>query len=903
MNSSDLLLRLRALLFRQKAESELEEEFATHLELQTQKYIQAGMSVGEASRRARVDFGAHESAKEECRDARGISLVSDVAQDLRYAVRAFRRAPGFTGFVIVILALGIGANLSTFSVADSILLRMLPVKDPGSLFRTVNASGNAYDAGGGTSYPLFLDMQKGTSAFSDLMAYQTGDLVSVSIGQSPPERLMQQTVSGNYFGVLGVRAAFGRMIFPEDDREPGRHPVAVVSYRVWKDRLKSSSRVIGSKLSFGDHVYDIIGVASPQFFGVEVGKRVDLWTPISMAPAASLHNDHDFWLRTMGRLKPGVTIAQAAAPMQAVMNEFMLEDARLHAPPGTPKEVITRFLAGMRIKGVPAGGGISSLRKEYEHPLQIMMFVVGLVMLIACSNVANNLIARGNARRQEIAIRFSLGAGKARVVQQLITESFLLATLSAFAGLLVAHWATPLLVEFLSPSTNPASLITTINLHLLAFTLLLTLLTVTVCGLWPAIRLASSDINLSPRGGFRHTASGGGRARKILITAQVALSLVLVVGAGLFTRTLANLLSSRLGFDPTSVLITRLTLQNPSDERSPFPAWSNLLQVVRSLPGLKYASLSSSALFTGGPQLMGVRVAANEPPPVDPLTGLSFVSTDFFSTLGVDFVAGRDFHAFDELPGGPAVVIVNQAFARKFCGDANPLGQKLTKLANDPVWTEIVGIARDVKVNSLREGTPPMVYVPYTRLTDWIPAQGHPGVSLFLQVRGRQDASSLAADLHNTAGSRFSIGEVFRQKQLIDDTVVRERLLANVASLFGALAVLLAGLGLYGITSYAVVQRRHELGVRMALGAEPRAILALMLRDSATVVGPGIILGVGISAFAGQWTRALLYGLAPNDTETLLASSALLLAASLLAAFIPAYRAAKADPLVALRHE
>jgi ABC-type antimicrobial peptide transport system permease subunit len=281
---------------------------------------------------------------------------------------------------------------------------------------------------------------------------------------------------------------------------------------------------------------------------------------------------------------------------------------------------------------------------------------------------------------------------------------------------------------------------------------------------------------------------------------------------------------------------------------------------------------------------------------------LSFVSSDCFSTLGIGLVAGRDFQTFDEVPGGMAVAIVNQAFARKFFGDEIPIGRKLTKLANAPVWTEIVGVVRDVKVNSLRDNAPPMIYVPYTQITDWIPPQGHPGISLFLQVQG-QNLSSLYAELHREVASRFEIGEIVRQKQLIDDTLVRERLLADVASLFGGLSLLLAGLGLYGIMSYAAAQRRQELGVRMALGAEPGNIFALMLRDSATIVVPGVMLGVIVASVLSHWTRALLYGLAPNDAATYLGASVLLLAASLFAAFIPAYRAAKADPMIALRHE
>jgi predicted permease len=790
------------------------------------------------------------------------------AQDLRYAFRILRPAPGFTSFVILILALGLGANIATFSVADAILLRMLPVKDPGSLFQTVNASGNEADAGGASSYPLFLQMQQRTKALADLMAYRPADRASVSIADSPAQRLMQQTVSGNYFAVLGVQPAFGRLISSADDRAPGQHPVAVVSARIWQDRFHNNPQAIGGKLSFGDQVYEIIGVAPPQFFGVEVGKIVDVWTPISMAPAADLANDHNFWLRTMGRLKPGVTIPQAAAPMQAAVNEVMLDDVRMHAPPGTPKEVIARFLAGMRSKGVPAGGGISSLRQQYRQPLRIMLFVVGLVMLIACSNVADLLIARGSARQQEIAIRFSLGASRGRIVQQLLTESFLLAALAAIAGLLVAHWTTPVFISLLTPSSDPTSLVTAIDLRLLTFTCSLTLLTVIFCGLLPALRLANSDGCASLKSGIRLTAARTGRTRRILLTAQVALSLVLVIGAGLFSRTLVNLLSTSLGFNPESTVIARLTLQNQGDGKSPFPAWNNLLQQLRSFPGLEYASLSSSALFGGDPRLIGVRTTAVTSYPADPLTGIWFVSDDYFSTLGIGFISGRDFQPFDESPDTPAVAIINQAFARKFFGAENPLGRKLTKLANAPAWTEIVGIVRDIKVNSVRENPPPMLYIPYARITEWTPPQGRPGASFFLEVRGQQNVSSLAATLHQALGSRFTVDTVERQQQLISDTLVRERLLADVASLFGGLALLLAALGFYGIVSYSVVQRQGELGVRMALGADPRAILALILRDSAKVVGAGVALGVIVSVLAGRWIGALLYGLAPNDTGT-----------------------------------
>lgn len=903
MNSKDVWLRFRALFLPRRVESELDEELATHLEMQTRKHMQAGMTADQARRRARVDFGGLEKVKEECRDARQISWLSHVIQDLGYIIRTARHAPGFTVLIVFMLALGMGATLAIFSVTDAILLRMLPVKDPASLFRMVGANGDAYGMGGGGSYKLYVEMQKRTRPFAELIAYQAAEPDSIAIGRDEPERLLQQMVSGNYFDVLGIQPAAGRVISPEDEREPGRRAVAVISYRLWKTRFDKSEHAIGNKLQFDHHLFDIVGVAPQSFFGVEVGKMVDVWTPISMAPAENLSNDHMFWLRIMGRLKPGISVERAAAPMQEVMNGVMLEDVRQHAPPGTPKQVIDRFLQGMRIVGVPAGGGISYLRGQYRQPLQIMMFVVGLVMLIGCSSVANLLIARGSARRHEIAIRLSLGAGKGRILQQLMTEGILLALASAGVGLLFAHWGTPILVRLLTPLTEPAKLATGIDLRLLAFTSVVSVLTVVICGLTPAIHLASTDMHTALKSGARSTRGGSVQVRKVLVSSQVALSLVLVIGAILFARTLVNLMFSFLGFNPQGVLVTRIELQTPGSEASFVPAWSELLSRVQTLPGVEQASLSSGGLFRGGPALMGVRTAYGKAVPADPLTAELFVSPSYFRTLGIGFLAGRDFRPGDNQSAAPMCAIVNQSFARKFFGSRNPLGSRVTKLANAPIWTEVVGVVEDAKYNSLRENPPPMMYVPYGRMTEWISPQAHSGDSMFLQVRGHQGPASLASDLRRDIGQRFKIGEVFRQRQLINDTLVRERLLSTLASLFGGLALLMAVLGLYGIVSYAAIQRRQELGIRMALGAAPAAIVGLMLRESARIVGVGIIVGTLTAAFSTRLARALLFRLGPNDAMTFVAACILLLAASMTAAFIPAYRAAETDPMITLRQE
>jgi predicted permease len=364
-----------------------------------------------------------------------------------------------------------------------------------------------------------------------------------------------------------------------------------------------------------------------------------------------------------------------------------------------------------------------------------------------------------------------------------------------------------------------------------------------------------------------------------------------------------NLVSSYLGFNPNNVLVTRIARHRATDEKNFLPGWSELLRRVRMLSGVEHASLSSGGLFRGEPPLIGIRTTAVKALPTDPTTGELFVSAGYFETLGIHFLGGRDFESRDNDSGNPMCAIVNQAFVRKFFGDENPLGRKLTKLANAPVWTEVVGTVNDTKYGNLRENPPPMIYVPYGRIAEWIPPQGHPGESMFLQLRGHQTPASLAADLRSKIGREFTIGEVSRQRQLINDTLVRERLLASAAGLFGGLALLLAAVGLYGIMSYAVVQRRQELGIRMALGASPKIILNLMLRDSAMIVGLGTIVGILAAALSTHMARAVLFGLAPNNPATFIAASVVLLAASLAAVFVPAYRAAQSDPMITLRHE
>jgi predicted permease len=902
MNLNDVRLRFRAILHRDKMESELEEEIRSHLDLQTQKYAQKGMSAKEARRAAHRDFGALQRTKEECRDERRVSLWSDLQQDLRYAVRMFRRSPGITGLIVFMLAIGIGGNLSTFRVSDALLFRPLPVHDPRSLFRTVNTNGGLYDSSNGCSLGLYEEMRRRTGQLCSLMAYHPAETALVSVGSGEAERLTHQTASGNYFTVLGVRPIAGRVLSPEDDGTPGRHPVAVISDRLWKSKFDRSIRALGNKLRWNDQVFDIVGVAPAEFFGVEVGQMVDVWTPISMAPIALLQDPHTFWLRVMGRVRPGVTITQANAPIQAVMNEAMLDDVRQHALAGTPKAVIDQFLAGMRIKGISAAAGISSLGKQYQQPLKIMMFIVAFVMAITCANVGGLLIAKGSARRQEIAIRLSLGAARVRILKQLVTESLLLAALSLMAGLLISRWTTPLLVRLLRPSTAPARLAAGIDLRTMSFSISIALTIVLVCGLLPALRLTKVDSPSSLKSGAWVTGGIGGIG-KSLMAAQIAMSFILVIGAGLFLRTLINLVSSPLGFNPANILVTRMALAQAGDQRLVYSAWNNLLREVRALPRVRDASLSSAGLFAGQPQMVGIRPATAAGQPSDPLTGVLFVSNGYFQTMRIRLVSGRDLASHDDEASSPSVALVNRAFVRKFIADADPIGRKFTKMANSPVWTEIAGVVEDTKYNDLRENPPPMIYVPYGKIAEWIRPDSHPDLSMFLQVQGYRGRAMFSAELRNIAGQRFSVEDVNSQQQLVDDTLVRERLLANVAGIFACLAVVLAAMGLYGIISYVTAGRRREFAIRTALGAAPRALWHLALSDAFGMVAVGTVVGIVAAPFGIRLAKSLLFGLAPSDPSTFAIAALILFVSSLTAAFIPAYKAAKADPMVSLRDE
>jgi predicted permease len=696
----------------------------------------------------------------------------------------------------------------------------------------------------------------------------------------------RQPISGGAFAILGVGPAAGRLLTPEDDSESGKHPVAVLSYDYWRKRFNLDPAVVGRTIRLRNQAYQIVGVAQAGFFGADVGNMVDVWTPMSMEPPDRLAQNGWSWLRIIGRLKPGATVGQALGPLQAAFHADLLERVK-EAPPDAPKEMVRKFVS-QKLQASPAPRGFSELRARFTKPLWIVMSVVALVLLLACTNVANLLLARATARRTEMAVRISIGAGRGRLLRQLLTESFLLAGLASIAGLLCALWGAPVLVRLLAPEDDPVRLVTAPDSHVFVFTAVLCIVTTLLFGLMPALRTSRSAA-IRPT---RHTTRS--RLGKALVVSQVAISMVLIVGATLFLTTLRKLATFDTGFDRQNVLLARVRMTDPPKAREKVDAtWTEVLRRASAIPGVEAASLSSWSLFGGNTRTEAIYL------PGKPMNGQMIyvmpVSPEFFRTMGTQLLAGRDFVSSSEA----LAVIVNQAFARLYFPGENPVGKLISEEDDRSVWMRIVGLARDAKYDDLRAAAPPMIYLPLDHMKE--PFQG-----VTLELRTRMDAGSLTAALRKeiaATGPNLKADEMVRQSKLVDDTLVQERLLAKLSGFFGALALLLAAIGLYGIMTYAIVRRRQEIGIRMALGAGQRRVLGMVLRESLVVVAAGSTIGIGAALLITPVVKSLLFGVSPADPVSMALSAGTLLIVAAVAGFLPARRASRVDPMIALRYE
>ena len=884
-------LRLRSLFHRNQVEDELDEELSYHIERQFEEHISKGMTPEDARYAALRAIGGVEQRKEECRDTRRVRWIEDLMQDLRYGLRTLRKSPGFTAVAALSLALGIGANTAIFSIVDAVLLKSLPVRNPEQLvaLEAFNQRGDHSNF----SYPLFERLRDRLQVFTGILATQDGAgqmEMADTESASTTEQVAAQLVSGEYFQVLGVNAIIGRTLTAADNQTPGAHPVAVLSYAFWQRRFAGDVSIIGKSILLKAQPFTIIGVTPPAFFGEAVGQAPDIWAPLMMQPPLDRGQSYigdasTGWIRIMARLKPGVDETQARAWLALRLEQIKAEPDR-----------VGRYLS--KIEPFYGGRGLAEFRNQYSKPLRVLMAVVGLVLLIACANVANLLLARATTRQREVTIRLAIGAGRFRLIRQFLTESVLLAAAGGAIGLLFAWWGSRLLLVLVSGDSAPIPIDVTPNARILGFTIGISLLTALIFGLAPAMAATRQDVNAA----LKMTVFARPRPSlsRFLVVAQVALSLLLLTGAGLFVRTLRNLRTMDLGFDAENVLQVRINPQVSGYKQEQLPdLYQRLLERLNSTPGIQHASMAGSGFRNGGSRSCCISVEGYTPrPDEDREVQTNRVTPGYFQTMGLPLLLGRDFttqEAGGRQGGFPNIAVINETMASYYFGKANPLGKRFgwgdsPQLTYD---TEIIGVIKDANYGSLRDKTQRLIY---------FPAQG----GNLLVARAAGPVATMAAAIRReiqTVDKSLELSEVSAIPQLRDQALVQERLLAELSGFFSLLALLLACIGLYGVMSYDVARRAHEIGVRMALGAQRVDIVRLVMRETTSLVVVGLIAGLGAALSTTRLIESLLYGLTPNDPLTIGLAGLLLVAVAALAGYLPARRAARLDPMVALRHE
>jgi predicted permease len=825
----------------------------------------------------------------------------EMFQDLRFGVRMLLKNKSFTTVAILSLGLGLGANMAIFQLLNAVRLRTLPVRAPQELatVHLTNTKGMRGGIGRPTSVtnPIWEQIRERQQAFSSISAWGTTNVNLAPGGEVRPARMLW--VSGDFFNTVGVIPVLGRLVTTADDVRGCGAPGLVISHAFWQREFGGDANVIGRKLTLADHAFEIIGVTPAGFFGMEVGRSFDLALPICAIPLVrgnnNLLNGPIWWLTVTGRLKPGWSLEQATAQMQAISSALF--EAAL--PANYPPASVNDFLASKLVSDA-AGSGISQLRETYERSLWLLLAIAGFVLLIACANLANLLLARAEARQREIAVRQALGASRARLVRQLLVESLLLAAAGAALGAGLAQALGRLLVTYLSTTADPVFLNLTPDWRVLGFATGLAILTCLLFGLVPALRATRMEPGAVMKAGGRGMTAGRERfsLQRALTVAQVALSLVLVTGALLFSRSLGKLLTVDTGFRQEGVLTANVNFRqlNLPPERGP-AFKTELLDRLRAIPGVESAALTNilPLLDWGGGKAWMDGANAEQ----GKLVNLSRVGPEYFKTLEIPLLAGREFDARDR-PDTPPVAIVNEAFARKFLSGANPVGRGFWIAASpgEPdTRYEIVGLARDTKYGDLREEFEPIVY--------YAAEQDKAGSGGQILLRSRLPQAETVAAVKRTLHEISPAITVSFQglKPMIEATILRERLMATLSGFFGLLALLLACIGIYGILSYGVASRTNEIGIRMALGAEARDVRWLILREALLLVIAGVAVGLPIIFAVTRLASTLLFGLTPTDPLSLLSAALLLLAVALAAGYLPSRRATRVDPMVALRCE
>ena len=827
-------------------------------------------------------------------------------QDLRYALRMLRKNPAYTAIAVITLALGIGANTAIFSLENAVMLKMLPVKNPGELV----VVGDPTDVHGrhigdpqvtAFSYPLYRDIRDGSSVFTGMLASGEAHRLRVT-GDSIGEISGNATgvlVSGNYFSVLGVNALYGRVITPDDDSGLGAHPVAVVSYAFWKNKLGESPNIVGQKLRINNYPFTVVGVAPPGFYGDTVGDAQDLWVPVTMQEQLIngrkwLEDYNASWLHVIARLKPGVTMEKAAANLNLLLQQLVN---------GPLKAKLNKDdLNTLKAEKVPVnagGGGFSDLRGDFHQPLLLLMIIVALVLVIACVNVANLLLARASSRRKEFAVRVAIGAAPSRIVRQLLTESILLAFAGGVVGLLLALWGTDALLKLSGNNDLEASP----DLRVFLFTAAVCVLTGVLFGLIPAMRSRRVAVALTLKSGSQNgsSANAGWNWGKLLVTGQVAVSLLVLFVAGLLVHSLQNIRNVDLGYNREHLLVVSTDPLAAGYNLTRTTSFANqLAEQISGLPGVLAVTSSKNGLFSGSESGNSIKVEGyTSKNDADLQAAFDEVSPNYFHGVGIPMLLGRDI-GLEDTETSSRVAVINETMAKFYFGKANPIGRKFSvegMEAKGPV--EIVGVARDVRDHKLKGSIDRRFYLPLSQSIGQIPV-----VNFVVRTVGNPVAVAEAVRKQiKNLDANIPVNNIRSLNELTERAISDQILIARLSSIFAGLALLLAAIGLYGILSYSVAGRTREIGVRMALGAQRGSVLKMILQEAGILVLVGVVIGIPSAILASRLFSAMLFGLKGTDPVSMLLVIAVLLAITLLASYIPARRATKVDPMIALRYE
>ena len=889
--------RLSNLLHSARHGRDLDRELDFHLTERADELVSRGMPRSEAERQARLQFGHRQGLKEQTRDVDIFGWLESLTHDLRYAIRGLKANPGFTLTVVLSLGLGIGANTAIFSLINAVLLKSLPVERPNELVQVTMGKEHSEEF----TNPIWEEIRRSQDVFSGAFAFGSAGFNLAEGGEA--RRVDGSYIGGDFFPTLGVAPALGRLLTGADDYR-GCPAVAVLGYGFWQAEYAGARDVIGRMIPLDGHPFEIVGVAPAGFFGVEVGRSVQVYAPlcseaIVQGANSSLDGRSNWWLEIMARPRPDILPAQANARLAAISPGIFTATT----PQGWDAENLKFYLSTI-LTTQSAETGLSEFRPSYRAALYMLMAVVVMVLLIACGNVANLLLARAAVRQREIAMRLALGAGRGRLVRQMLTESLLLSLLGAASGFLLARWGSVVLVRMLNSGKGGLWLDLSLDYRLLGFTIGVAILTGLLFGLLPALRATRVDPQLAIRA-HGHGVIRGGSARftlgKALVLGQVALSLVLVLGAALLLTSFHSLATLHPGFRRDGLLAVRMDLRSSgaSDARR-LAVQHEVLDRLRLIPGVERAAAADILPVSGMGWNGGISIPGQPVPQSieDHVSWFNRVSSDYFASMGTRLIAGRDFGVTDAV-GSVPVAIVNEAMARKYLPGGNPVGKRFsTEMGSGAAIYEVIGVVEDARYRSLREPSAPIVY-----LSDRQTSEPSPAVSYLL----RSDLPSerlmplVRAAIAEVDPRASFTAQTIREN--LDRSLVRERLLATLSGVFGGLAILLALVGLYGIMSYSVARRRNEIGIRLALGAERAGVLRMVMGEVGRLVTVGVVIGVIVALAAGRLVTKFLYGVSASDPAVIAITAAAVVIVGLGAGAMPAWRAARLDPVAALRED